>query len=172
MMMTPAIAIAGLLAMAPLQLPPSLQLEGALQKNPGLFSSPDPLLQPRLHLELNRWLALDLAISATGLPQATPRAQPEPWRLAGSLAISRTITKALTFNLSAGGYLDLPNTTQPVRDRGVSFGAVPSLGVRTLPLLEYHLRPGLTLELGVSASHSFALSRWTYCGLLGLTWVF
>jgi len=131
------------------------------------------ILQPGAHLGVRRWLGPDLAITATagGLTQIEGRGRRLPWLFSGSLGVSRTIAEAITLNFSASGYANL-HGLEDQHDTGVTFGSVQMLGLRSLPLLEWHLGHGLALDLHAVVGHSFTRDRWSYSSLLGLSYVF
>lgn len=131
------------------------------------------ILQPGVHLGVRRWLGPDLAITGTagGLTQIQGSGDRVPWLFSGSLGVSRTIAEVITVNFSASGYLNLRGQ-EDRRDAGVTFGSVQMLGLRTLPLLEWHVGHGVALDLHAFVGHSFSRERWSYSSLLGLTYVF
>lgn len=131
------------------------------------------ILQPGGHLGVRRWFGRDLAVAATagGATQVEGQGGREPWLFSGSLGVSYTVAETVTFNLSAGGYVDL-HGQENSHDTGVLLGSAQTLALRTPALLEWHLGHGLALDLDAVVGHSFSLDRWSYSSLLGLSYVF
>jgi hypothetical protein len=111
-------------------------------------------------LNLRRWLTsehsliLGLGASSQGHVSALRRVEPTTWRSRFELGVQLTARRVLTFNLAAAlsthflvqGQLPAADVGSPELDLTVHLGAVQSLGLRPLPLVQLHLSRYFTLD--------------------------
>jgi hypothetical protein len=129
------------------------------------------LVQPGAVLGIRRWFGDRLALSATGGATTAARKGEvaKRWQLSGTLGVSNTYRNLVTFNFAGSAVRTFGERSDGTR---FEFGAVQSLGFRTLPLIQIHLPRGFSLDLVVSGGYDTAYSRGVYSTLLGSTFVF